>query len=359
MKGLIKLVVTVIVGIILVNGFPMSVSAHTLDNFDIKTANASTVTAESIDKKLKDSAGEIWQGQGKTIMDISEATGINAAFFLGKMFGEVGWGTDKSSDIYQTNNPGNISRPDDGSPYAGDAGYFTSANGREWAKYSSMEMGLKTNAELLNAYYVTDNLKTVAPILSKWAPAGDGNNHDQMKDIIQSIAKSFGQDLTTGGALNVGSGKYEVAKEGGDKVGDIVDPKVDFHDLVFASPAEYIKGTQTPNGLGSTMVAGFARFSSDIFEKSKVVTSFMAVALIGYMILSIGLVLIGYNGLFGGNDMVTKASDAILGEGIEYNRQGLFKLFKRTVVGIFILALVISGVYALGFVVLYGAIMYF
>lgn len=362
MKVFLKLILTLIVGIILVNGFPMTVSAHALSDFDMKTANASTVTAESIDKNFKDKgAGESLQGTGKTIMELSEATGINAAFFAAKMMNESDWGRrDVDSKYY---NYGNIfSVPGDAGTYV----FMQDGKDRVGAAFSSPETGLKATIELLDQYYKkgingSGPLKTLKEVLTKYAPESDNNNHDTIMDNIQSIAKGFGQDLGTGGSINLGSGEYESDEltATGKKVGALVEPMIEFGTIEYVDQSKVVKGVQNSGSFGANMVAGFARFSETLFEKSKVVTSFLAVAVIGYMMVSIGLVLIGYNGLFGGNDMVTKASDAILGEGIEYNRQGLFKLFKRTIIGIVIVALVISGVYALGFVAIYSAILYF
>ncbi len=362
MKGSIKIILTVLLTFLTINLVPTTVSAHALTDFDMKTANAPTVTAASIDKNFKDNnAGSSLQGTGKVIMELSEATGINAAFFAAKMMNESDWGRRDVDNKYY--NYGNIF----GVP--GDAGtyeFMQNGQDRVGAAFSTPETGLKATIELLDQYYTkgingSGPLKTLKEALTKYAPESDNNSHDTIMDNIQIIAKGFGQDLSTGGSINLGSGEYESDEltATGKKVGTLVEPMIEFGNIEFISQSAYTKGVQTPEGIGSNMVAGFARFSSSIFENSKVITSFMAVALIGYMILSIGLVLIGYNGLFGGNDIVTKASNAILGEGIEYNRQGLFKLFKRTIIGIFILALVISGVYALGFVAIYGAVMYF
>lgn len=352
MKNMSKFITLLILMCITFTVLPTSVFAADLADFDIKTANATTVTAESIDANFKKNGGEIWQGTGSSIMDISKATGINASFLVAKLIGESGWAKSSGDRVYKTNNPGNITG-------SGNDGSWADSQGREWAKYTSMEVGIKATAELLDSYYTKDNLKTLKKVLEKYAPESDNNNHTQMMANIQSIAKGFGQDLSTGGSINVGSGEYEETKEGGEKVGELMEPMIKFGNVDFASPSEYNKGIQTSDDFSASLVTGFSRFASNVFEKSKIITAFMTVALIAYMFTSIGLVLIGYNGLFGGNDMITKASDLILGEGIEYNRQGLFKLFKRTVIGLFIMAIAISGVYVLGYVFIYEAIMYF
>lgn len=362
MKNSIRIISITLLTLLSFTLVPSTVQAHALTNFDMKTANASTVTAESIDANFKKvGAGDSLQGQGKTIMELSEATGINAAFFTAKMMNESDWG--RPSIYGQYFNYGNMFS------VSGDAGkYVFMQNGvdREGAAFSTPETGLKATMELLNKYYTkgingSKPLKTLGEALTKYAPESDNNSHDDIMNNIQSIAKGFGQDLATGGSINVGTGNYESDEltESGKKVGELIDPMIEFENVEYVNQAEYNKGLQSATGMGSTMVVGFTQFARNIFEKSKVVTAFVMTALIAYMFLSIGLVLIGYNGLFGGNDMVTKASDLILGEGIEYNRKGLFKLFGRTLIGLVIMALVISGVYVLGFVVIYEAVLYF
>ena len=341
MKKLIFQLALLLTGFLLWN--PLEVEAHALDNFDIKTENASTVTAESIDAVLAKKAGDVWHGQGETIMDISNATGINAAFLMAKMFGESGW--DTTARLREANNPGNIIHVS-GDPYV-------DSSGRKWQKYSSMEEGLKAVGELLDKYYA-DGLKTLKPVLDKYAPTTDGNDHNQMMDIIQSIAESFGQDLTNGGAINTGSGQYEKAKQGGDKVGDVLEPMIEFGAVQFANPATVSKGVNTTSTFGSTFVVGFSRFSQNIYDKSKVVTAFMTVGFILYTLVNIALVVIGYNGLFESSPVIEKATQFMLGSDVNFDRRGLFKLLGRAVMNMFILAIVISGIYVLGFSAIYS-----
>lgn len=323
---------------------PTPVSAHVLDNFDMKTANASGVTAESIDKVLSEKAGSVWHGQGETIMDISKATGINAAFFLAKMLGESGW--DNTPRLENANNPGNIIHTS-GTP-------FTDSNGRKWQKFGSMEEGLKGSAELLNSYYDEKGLKTLKQALSRWAPETDSNNHNQMMDIILSIAKTFGQDLSTGGSVNVGSGEYEKATKGGKEVGSTLEPLIEFGSVEFADPAIINKGVNQTSSLSGSLIVSFSNFANNIYEKSKVVTSFMTVAFILYTFISMFLVIVGYNGLFEGSKVIQTTTDFIFGTDVSFDRKGLFKLIGRACINLVILAVVISGIYVLGYVFIYN-----
>lgn len=332
---------------------PLTVNAHPdVGNFHIMTANAPDVSAERFDEEFAKRRESMWHGQGETLMEISRATGINAAWFAAKMIGEVGWDHGPRAMVRQSNNPGNIRGE-------GPAGTHISSSGAEWAKFDTFEEGLVGAAELLVRYMEEHELYHVKEILERYAPESDNNDHSKMLNIMYHAGNAFGQDLTQDGPISSGTGEYSGSLSNRGNVGDTIEPLFELGTVDFAWMSEYTLGIQDEEPMGATWVVGFTRFSTHIFRHSQVIVAFMTVALIGYMMMSIALVLIGYNGLFGTNQAVKKASDVFIGQGIEYNRAGLFELFRRTIINLFIVAIVISGVYVLGFTAFYSFLLMF
>lgn len=326
-------------------------ASHAVSNFDMKTANDPSVTAESLDAHFaKVRPNGPWIGMGKTIMALSDEFGINAAFFVGKMAHESGWG-DGRSDYTETFNYGNLVGK-------GDAGSIF--DGREWAKWSSKEMGMRAAMKLLDTYYKeginnSGPLKTFQEALNFYAPSYE-NDHTSYMDTVQSVAAELGQDMTKGGAINLGSGVNSTgnSSEENKRVDNIVESLIEFQ------PRQYFvfntKGATNDSSefLTPQFVAGFTNFSKNIFEQSKVVMLIMSIAIMFYMALSLFALVLGYNGFFGDNHKYYEITQKLIGNDVEFNRQGILTLVKKMGFNIVIIAVVLSGSYIVLYSLIYG-----
>lgn len=353
MKVIFKTLIAMFIVFLTISSIPLSVSASgDIGKVDMKLKNDPSVTAESINKVLKDvGAGKSIQGKGKAIMDISKATGLNASLFMAKMMNESGWS--RGSDYNKYYNYGNIFGA------KGDKGnYVLMQNGvdRKPAAWSSPEAGLKGAAELLNIYYTkgyngSKPATTLKAVLNIYAPESDNNSHDTMLSNIQSISKQFGQDLTKGGGTNSGTGSYEEAKtkETGTEVGKMkaVEDLIDFSNMEFMSPnSTGVTMGESPL-LTNSLINGFTNFAQKALDASTIVVLFIIVGSIAYSMFCFTLLLAGYNGMLSKTPKLQEFGYKLMGEGNTFDRKGAIHLTLSVAKDIIFFTVILLGAYIL------------
>ncbi|MCY8636456.1 glucosaminidase domain-containing protein [Bacillus sp. S17B2] len=307
--------------------------------FDIRTKASEGVTAEKIDKLFaKNGSGGKLVGQGKKIMAAAEANGINPAFIAGQMAFESAWG--KSNLAMKNNNFGGI-RSKSGFP----------KDGNGWSIFSSVDEGIKVQAELLKDYTEgkigSKKLTSFWDILQVYAPSFE-NDQSLYVSVVAGTMDKLGQ--TPDGSLAKGTGEYKDDKT---QVGERT-KGINF----FMEPAlGRVGSTGIDSGdsvIGSDALYGFGTFSKKTYGILLIIGMVLAAILFVYMSVTAAMYAAAVKGLASGVafEKMSGIKDDV------YGKRTFTKLVIAMVIGFMLCVIFMTGLYISLMGAIYQAVMY-